>query len=105
MRQERWKTGVVAGAALVLALGPFTGAALGQAPSRTGARLPRTYEGAPPLVPHDVESRKGLCQECHATGAEGAPITPHPDRNHACVQCHVGQDLSVKPFVPSTWRR
>jgi len=90
----------------VLALVLFAGAAVGQSPPRTAdKRLPRTYEGAPPLVPHDVEGRKGLCQECHATGAEGAPITPHPERVYVCVQCHVGQDPAIKPFVPSTWKR
>ena len=105
MTHDRCKTAVAAGAALALALGLFAGAALGQAPGGAGARLPRAYPGAPPLVPHDVESRQGLCQECHATGAEGAPITPHPERAASCVQCHVEQDLAVKPFVPSTWRR
>ncbi len=57
------------------------------------------HRGAPcALVPHDVEARKGLCQECHTTGEQGAPITPHPTRTHFCVQCHVGQDLTVLPF-------
>ena len=105
MRQTGWRTGVVAGTALALAVGLLTGIAQGQAPSGASKRLPRAYAGAPPLVPHEVEARKGLCQECHATGADGAPITPHPERAASCVQCHVEQDLAVKPFVPSTWRR
>jgi len=105
MTHTRWKTGVAAGAALGLVLALFAGSAEGQAPSGASKRLPRAYPGAPPLVPHEVEARKGLCQECHATGADGAPITPHPERAASCVQCHVEQDLAVKPFVPSTWRR
>ncbi len=63
-------------------------------------RLPRAYEGAPPLIPHDAETRKGMCLVCHEFGIAGAPITPHPTRNDFCLQCHVGQDLSVKAFPP-----
>jgi nitrate reductase cytochrome c-type subunit len=66
---------------------------------RLAKRLPRPYEGAPPLIPHDAEARKGVCLSCHETGVGGAPIVPHPTRNHFCLQCHVGQDLAVKPFV------
>jgi nitrate reductase cytochrome c-type subunit len=44
-------------------------------------------------------SPKGVCLACHATGENGAPITPHPTRTHFCLQCHVGQDLTVQPFV------
>lgn len=62
-------------------------------------KLPRAYPGAPPLVPHDMEARKGVCLACHGTGVVGAPIVPHPTRNHFCLQCHVGQDLSAKPFA------
>lgn len=64
-----------------------------------GKKLPRAYQGAPPLVPHDVEARKGMCLACHGTGVVGAPLVPHPTRNHFCLQCHIGQDLSAKPFV------
>ncbi len=46
-----------------------------------------------------MTSRLGrLRQECHSMGEQGAPITPHPTRTHFCVQCHVGQDLTVLPF-------
>lgn len=76
----------------------FTAAGAQEVP-RLGKRLPRAYPGAPPLVPHDVEARKGVCLACHETGVGGAPIVPHPTRNHFCLQCHVGQDLSAKPFV------
>jgi nitrate reductase cytochrome c-type subunit len=61
-------------------------------------RMPRMYQGAPPFVPHDVEVRKGLCQECHTTGEQGAPITPHPTRTHFCIACHVPQNQGVPLF-------
>lgn len=70
------------------------------APQQGSKRLPRAYEGAPPLIPHDAEARKGVCLACHGTGVVGAPIVPHPTRNHFCLQCHVGQDLSVQAFPP-----
>lgn len=72
------------------------------APPQGSWRLPRAYEGAPPLVPHDAEARKGMCLACHGIGMVGAPITPHPTRNHFCLQCHVGQDLSVGAFSASS---
>ena len=81
---------------LALSFGP---AAAQQAAAGRSAKLPRAYPGAPPLIPHDAEVRKGLCLTCHETGLAGAPIVPHPTRNHFCLQCHVGQDLSAKPFV------
>ncbi len=98
MTGDLWKTGAI-GATLLLVLTLFGGAATAQGPAAGASkRLPRAYEGAPPLVPHDVEERKGLCQECHTTGEQGAPITPHPTRTHFCIECHVGQDLAVGPF-------
>lgn len=69
-------------------------------PQQGSKRLPRAYEGAPPLIPHDAEARKGMCLVCHEFGVVGAPITPHPTRNDFCLQCHVGQDLSVQAFPP-----
>ncbi|MCA9419566.1 MAG: nitrate reductase cytochrome c-type subunit [Nitrospira sp.] len=67
--------------------------------SDSSKKLPRAYVGAPPLIPHDVEARKGICLACHGTGEGGAPLAPHPTRSHFCLQCHVGQDLTVEPFV------
>jgi nitrate reductase cytochrome c-type subunit len=96
MTRYCWKKAGALGVAVILVL--FSGATLAEEPAAKSKRLPRAYEGAPPLVPHDVEARKGLCQECHTTGEQGAPITPHPTRTHFCVQCHVGQDLAVKAF-------
>ena len=61
-------------------------------------RLPRSYPGAPPFIPHEVEPRKGLCLTCHATGVADAPIVPHPTRDPVCLECHVGQERTAKPF-------
>jgi nitrate reductase cytochrome c-type subunit len=66
---------------------------------QSDGKVPRAYPGAPPLIPHEVEPRKGLCLTCHETGVAGAPIVPHPTRDPVCVQCHVGQDRTAKPFV------
>lgn len=85
------------GAAFALAIVPLANG-LAAAAEKT-ARMPRMYQGAPPTVPHDVEGRKAICQECHATGANDAPIAPHPTRTHFCIACHVPQDASAKPLV------
>ncbi len=81
-------------------LATLSGSALSEqgAPQQGSKRLPRAYEGAPPLIPHDAEARKGACLACHEFGVGGAPIVPHPTRNDFCLQCHIGQDLSVKAF-------
>lgn len=40
-----------------------------------------------PDVPHAVTSLdRNYCLGCHETGANGAPKTPHPDRD--CTTCH-----------------
>ncbi len=97
MSPHREMQAVAAGAALLLTL--TAGAMPGQTQDKSESkRMPRMYEGAPPFVPHDVELRKGLCQECHTTGEQGAPITPHPTRTHFCIACHVPQNQGVPPF-------
>ena len=102
MNSIRWSKRVGMAGTILLALGLSAGVGGAQGPSsEPSKRLPRPYEGAPPLVPHDVEARKGLCAECHTTGEQGAPITPHPTRSHFCIQCHVGQNLAVGPFEKS----
>ena len=85
---------------LVGVLVALSGSALAEqvAPQQGSKKLPRAYKGAPPLIPHDVERRKGACLDCHERGLVGATIVPHPTRNHVCLQCHIGQDLSVKAF-------
>ena len=81
----------------VFVLPVSTGSA--QQSAAPSGRLPRAYPGAPPLIPHDVEARKGMCLTCHETGVAGAPIVPHPTRDPVCLQCHVGQERTAKPFV------
>lgn len=97
MRRPRETRALAATGALLLIL--TVGVTRGQAQDKSESkRMPRMYQGAPPFVPHDVEVRKGLCQECHTTGEQGAPITPHPTRTHFCIACHVPQDQSVPLF-------
>jgi len=46
---------------------------------------------APPVVPHTLEGREGICLVCHETGAGGAPKVPddHAGRtNDLCLICH-----------------
>jgi nitrate reductase cytochrome c-type subunit len=95
-----FKTIYFVGSVLFCLLAILSGSALAEqvAPQQGSKKLPRAYEGAPPLIPHDVEARKGACLDCHRNGFVGAPIVPHPTRNHFCLQCHVGQDLAVKAF-------
>lgn len=71
-------------------------------PPGSGKRLPRMYDGAPPQIPHGISGLEGACLGCHLDGASGAPIVPHPDRP-SCLQCHVPQDPSVKPWVKNTF--
>jgi nitrate reductase cytochrome c-type subunit len=92
-RQLRWASGLLAVLVLLFA------AAAAQSAQPQSTRLPRAYQGAPPLIPHDVEARKGACLTCHESGLADAPIVPHPTRSFSCLQCHVGQDQSAKPFV------
>jgi len=67
----------------------------------TTSTTTRAYEGAPPLVPHEIEDEGG-CLGCHRLGDNDAPITPHPERAN-CVQCHIPQNEGVKPFVENTF--
>ena len=59
----------------------------------------RSYDGAPPVIPHPVlrESYGGKnCLQCHQNGdyvpqwQAYAPKTPHPELS-SCRQCHVSQ--------------
>ena len=96
-------TKIVLATLLIVALALWVGSVSAQQPAAPATtKLPRAYPGAPPLIPHDSEVRKGLCLTCHETGLAGAPIVPHPTRNHFCLQCHVGQDQTAKPFASGT---
>lgn len=98
----------------------------------TGSVLPRSYEGAPPQIPHNIEAfipitaSNNMCKQCHNTPdmigkkVKGMP-TPIPashytDRRFSpdkmgkevvgvrtvCTQCHVPQ-ANVKPLVDNTF--
>ena len=99
----RKPTKIVLASSLIFTLALSFGPAAGQQSSANGStKSQRAYPGAPPIVPHDTEMRKGLCLTCHETGLANAPIVPHPTRNPLCLQCHVGQDQTAKPFVSGT---
>ena len=63
----------------------------------------RAYDGAPPVIPHEVATNLyRRCLYCHKTGKnlgdDTAKATPHPEMKN-CLQCHVEQitdDLFMK---------
>ena len=70
----------------------------------------RAYDGAPPIIPHevsDVSFGANDCLQCHATGdyvpqlEAYAPIVPHPELL-SCTQCHVA-DVTTELFAESDW--
>ena len=46
-------------------------------------------ESTPPPIPHRIKDTAGgaYCLDCHQTGLNGAPQTPHPERL-TCTECH-----------------
>ena len=65
----------------------------------------RSYPGAPPVIPHQLEGDFDLdrqtCLGCHEDDSAGAPITPHPHLSE-CRQCHVmAKERSL--FKPTDW--
>lgn len=60
----------------------------------------RAFHGAPPSIPHEVESERSMgansCLKCHENGGfvekfnAYTPVTPHPEMLN-CRQCHVPQ--------------
>lgn len=69
----------------------------------------RAFYTAPPVIPHEVESRDSKdCLRCHATvtdlgSGRIAMATPHPQFTN-CQQCHVSKDLSGLLQVDNSWR-
>jgi cytochrome c-type protein NapB len=65
----------------------------------------RAYEGAPPTIPHDIESftRTKSCLDCHGDGfvmgTRVAHPMPHPYLA-ACEQCHVTQEPPLSRADP-----
>jgi len=63
----------------------------------------RAYHGAPPSIPHPVNSNGNIggnnCLKCHQNGGfvekfeAYAPVTPHPEMIN-CKQCHVSQNTT-----------
>ena len=91
--------------------------------------LPRSFPGAPPQVPHEIESMLPIlagdnqCLDCHdkprSIGKKRKGRSPMPESHYAvagddkakwklsgarftCVQCHVPQ-ADVKPLVGNTF--
>ncbi len=89
-------------AAAVLLLPACGGAAGGKAtkkvvvkvaPAKSKLKYPgRSFAGAPPVVPHEVEADQGDkdCLDCHlrGEGEEDAPVVAHPALIN-CLSCHV----------------
>lgn len=73
----------------------------------------RAYPGAPPTIPHELLSEKGIgassCLQCHENGGyvevfkAYAPISPHTDLVN-CRQCHVPVKTDGL-FVGSNWKK
>lgn len=42
---------------------------------------------SPPQVPHNTGEPFSDCKSCHATGAQGAPVTDHIKKEN-CLTCH-----------------
>jgi len=70
----------------------------------------RAYAGAPPVIPHEVDSevlRTQNCNICHERGGfvsrfnAYAPVTPHPTYSN-CLQCHALPG-SADLLTPSEW--
>lgn len=95
-------------------------------PGRIGV-LPRGYEGAPPQIPHRVDTflpvtlKQNMCMNCHNQPSligQKRPGMPTPmsashyideggklvmnNRRYTCVDCHVPQ-ADVAPLVGSTF--
>ena len=56
----------------------------------------RAYDGAPPVIPHEIAGRgREDCNSCHTPGAPTNPERLGPPRSHPawgdCRQCHVEQ--------------
>ncbi len=71
-------------------------------------RAHRSYDGAPPVIPHLVgDLGRGDCLNCHLKGdssddGQFAPKTPHPELTN-CRQCHVERTTEAE-FVASDFK-
>ncbi len=62
-------------------------AGCGQAAAKTSSTpgAPQAKKGVP-KIPHKITEGM-VCKDCHGSGANGAPVSPHPDREN-CTLCH-----------------
>ncbi|PAF46203.1 nitrate reductase [Helicobacter sp. 12S02634-8] len=97
-------------------------------PAGESQKIQRSYENAPPLIPHDIEGMTDItqdnntCLSCHAPDvAKSVGATPVPkshtidlrhdkaikdgisDSRYNCTQCHVPQ-AKAKPLVPNNFK-
>ncbi|PAF48222.1 nitrate reductase [Helicobacter sp. 12S02232-10] len=97
-------------------------------PAGESQKIERSYENAPPLIPHDTDGMldisqdNNMCLSCHAPDvAKSVGATPVPKshtydlRNHKaikdgiaesrynCTQCHVPQ-ANAKPLVKNSFK-
>jgi len=73
----------------------------------------RAYSGAPPFIPHDVNSERSMgekdCLKCHKNGGyvekfkAYTPVVPHPEKIN-CRQCHVEQKTKTV-FRETNWKK
>jgi nitrate reductase (cytochrome), electron transfer subunit len=94
-----------------------------------GGKLPRAYDGAPPLIPHTIDgfgtitADDNTCLLCHQNGATDPGDPPQVPRSHlvdlrhapdtvreavagarwVCTSCHVPQ-TDARPLVGSRFR-
>jgi len=62
----------------------------------------RFAEGTPPMVPHRIDDKTSdACLVCHLSGANGAPLSPHPVRLD-CTQCHGQGEIKEKKAEKKT---
>ncbi|MBM3268804.1 MAG: hypothetical protein FJZ01_14280 [Candidatus Sericytochromatia bacterium] len=65
----------------------------------------RAFPGAPPFYAHDLgpdlDLDRETCLGCHESGADGAPVVPHPGLPD-CRQCHVAARTDGL-FKPTDW--
>lgn len=73
----------------------------------------RAFHGAPPYIPHNVDSERAMgqnkCLQCHEKGGfvykwnAYTPIVPHPEKVN-CRQCHVVQKNNSN-FKDTNWKK
>lgn len=66
----------------------------------------QSAENTPPRIPHAIQDTAdgNYCLECHKTGLNGAPETPHPERL-SCTGCHVQGEIKKKEKHPKKGKK